>query len=312
MDEVIISAAITGGMTVPTQSDAIPVTPGEIVQSAVEAYDAGAAIVHIHVRDPDTGRPSSDLGLFCEIVQGIEARCPVIVQLTTGGGLGMTIDERVAVLTEFEPEMATFNTGSMNFGLFPIAERERPWRAWERQYLEDTRDYVFRNTFADMERICQMMRHSNVKPELEAYDVGHLYNIAYLMRRSLLDSPIHVQFVLGVLGGNQAEMEQALHMLRTARSLFGETFTWSAAGIGYPAEYHLAAFALTQGGHVRVGLEDNLWLSRDQRARTNAELVEKVVALAKLLDRDPATPDQARERLGLKGKRKASGDQSRR
>lgn len=302
MDEVIISAAITGGMTVPTQSDAIPVAPTEIVESAVGAYNAGAAIVHIHVREPDTGRPSSDLALFREVLEGIEARCPVIVQPTTGGGLGMTIDQRAAVLREFEPEMATFNTGSMNFGLFPIGERDRPWADWERQYLEDTRDYVFRNTFADMDRICRMMRQSNVKPELEAYDVGHLYNIAYLMSRGLFDPPIHVQFVLGVLGGNQPEMEQALHMLRTARSLFGEEFTWSAAGIGYPAEYHLAAFALTQGGHVRVGLEDNLRLARHRRARTNAELVEKAVALAAFFDRDPATPDQAREYLGLKGK----------
>lgn len=302
MDEVIISAAITGGMTVPTQSGAIPVTPEEIIESAVGAYDAGAAITHIHVRDPGTGRPSSDLGLFREVLNGIKERCPVIVQPTTGGGQGMTIEERAAVITEFEPEMATFNTGSINFGLFPIGDRDLDWDAWEREYLEDTRDYVFRNTFADMERICQMMRDAKVKPELEAYDVGHLYNIAHLLQRGLLDKPIHIQFVLGVLGANQPEIEQVQHMLRTARSLFGKDFTWSAAGVGYPAEYHLAAIGIMLGGQVRVGLEDNLRLSRSERAETNAQLVEKAVSLAALFDREPATPDQAREFFGLKGR----------
>ncbi|HEY3726273.1 MAG TPA: 3-keto-5-aminohexanoate cleavage protein [Solirubrobacteraceae bacterium] len=301
-NQVIISAAITGGMTVPTQSAAIPVTPEEIIESAVGAYEAGAAIVHIHVRDPDTGRPSSDLALFREVLDGIKQRCPVIVQPTTGGGQGMTIEERAAVLTEFEPEMATFNTGSINFGLFPIGERDRDWEEWELEYLEDTRGYVFRNTFADMERICEMMRAGSIKPELEAYDVGHLYNIAHLLGRGLLDKPVHIQFVLGVLGANQPELEQAMHMLRTARSLFGTDFTWSAAGIGYPAEYNLAALGIMLGGQIRVGLEDNLRLSAGKRAESNAELVEKAVALAALFDRAPATPDQAREFFGLRGR----------
>jgi uncharacterized protein (DUF849 family) len=301
MDEVIISCAITGGMTVPTQSQAIPVTPQEIVESAVGAYEAGAAIVHVHVREPDTGRPSSDLGLFREVLAGIKARCPVIVQPTTGGGQGMTIDERAAVLTEFQPEMATFNTGSINFGLFPIGERDMNWAEWEREYLEDTRGYIFRNTFADMEQICAMVREAKVKPELEAYDVGHLYNIAHLLKRGLLDPPIHIQFVLGVLGANSATVDQTMHMLHTAQSLFGEDFTWSAAGVGYPAEYQLAALGIMLGGQMRVGLEDNLRLSRERRAQTNAELVEKAVKLAELFDRSPATPDQARAFFGLKG-----------
>jgi 3,5-dioxohexanoate:acetyl-CoA acetone transferase len=299
--KVIISAAITGGMTVPTQSEAIPVTPQEIVDSAVGAHEAGATIVHIHVREPDTGRPSSDPELFGEVLAGIKARCDVIVQPTTGGGQGMTIDERAAVLPRFRPEMATFNTGSINFGLFPIGEREADWADWERDYLEDTRDYVFRNTFADMERICQMMRDAETKPELEAYDVGHLYNIRHLLSRGLLDPPIHIQFVLGVLGANQAEVEQVLHMLHTAEHLFGEDFTWSAAGVGYPAEYQLAGVCLMLGGQVRVGLEDNLRVSRRKRAESNGELVEKAVRLAALYDREPATPDEGREFFGLKG-----------
>jgi uncharacterized protein (DUF849 family) len=301
MNEVIISAAITGGMTVPTQSRAIPVTPEEIIDSAVGAYEAGAAIVHIHVREPETGRPSSDLGLFREVLTQIKERCPVIVQPTTGGGQGMTIEERAAVLTECEPEMATFNTGSINFGLFPIGERDLDWADWEREYLEGTRGYIFRNTFADMEKICAMMREANVKPELEAYDVGHLFNIAHLLSRDLLERPVHIQFVLGVLGANQPRIDQTMHMLHTAQSLFGEDFTWSAAGVGYPAEYQLAALGIMLGGQLRVGLEDNLRLSRTRRAESNAELVAKAVELAAIFDRPPATPDQARAFFGLKG-----------
>ena len=305
MEKVIISAAITGGMTVPGQSAAIPITPEEIVDSAVGANAAGATIVHLHVREPETGKPSSDIGLFREVVSGIKERCDVIVQPTTGGGKGMTLEERAAVLPELEPEMATFNTGSFNFGLFPIAERANAsgdFEDWEVDYLEGTRDYIFRNTFADMEKVCAMFRESGTKPELEAYDVGHLYNIKYLISKGLLDTPIHVQFVLGVMGANAATIEQFMHMRRTATDLFGDDFTWSAAGVGYPAEYHLAAMCLMLGGHVRVGLEDNLRVSREKRAGSNAELVEKAVDLAAMFDREPATPDEARQTFGLKGR----------
>ena len=304
MEKVIISAAITGGMTVPGQSEAIPITPEEIVESAVGAHEAGATIVHLHVREPETGKPSSDIGLFREVVSGIKERCDVIVQPTTGGGKGMTLEERAAVLPELEPEMATFNTGSFNFGLFPIAERGDPqaFEEWEIDYLEGTRDYIFRNTFADMEQVCGMFREAGAKPELEAYDVGHLYNIKYLLDRDLLDRPVHIQFVLGVMGANAATIEQLMHMRRTATELFGGDYTWSAAGVGYPAEYHLAAMCLMLGGHVRVGLEDNLRVRRDKRADSNAELVEKAVALAGMFDREPSTPDEAREAFVLKGR----------
>ena len=189
MDKFVLSAAITGGMTVPGQSEAIPITPEEIVDSAVGAHEAGATIVHLHVREPETGKPSSDIELFREVVGGIKDRCDVIVQPTTGGGKGMTLEERAAVLPELKPEMATFNTGSFNFGLFPIAERGGKFEEWEVDYLEGTRDYIFRNTFADMERVCHMFREAGAKPELEAYDVGHLYNIKYLLSKDLLDSP---------------------------------------------------------------------------------------------------------------------------
>jgi uncharacterized protein (DUF849 family) len=286
-------------MSVPGQSAAIPVTPEEIIDSAVAANAAGAAIVHIHVREPETGRPSADLGLFKAVLAGIGERCDAIVQPTTGGGVGMTIDERARVVTELRPEMATFNCGSFNFGIFKV--RHRPEMApWETEYLEGTRDYVFRNTFADMHRLAELFRAAGTKPEYEVYDVGHLYNLRHLADEGLVDFPLHIQFVLGVLGANAATLEQLLHMHRTAVTLFGaDAFTWSAAGVGYPGEFHLAAAALMMGGHVRVGLEDNLRVTMDRRAESNAELVEKAMTLAPLLDREPVGAAAAREILGL-------------
>lgn len=298
-ERVVISCAITGGMTVPGQSESIPVTPKEIVDSAIGAHVAGAAIVHIHVREPETGRPSSELALFERVVEEVRARCGVIVQPTTGGGVGMTIDERARVVTHCRPEIATFNVGSFNFGIFH-ASRRPTMAAWEFEYLDSTRDYVFRNTFADMYRLAEIFRHAGTKPEFECYDVGHIYNLRHLADHGLVDFPLHLQFVLGVLGANAATIEQFVHMHQTASLLFGQDgYTWSAAGIGYPAQFHLAATALMLGGNVRVGLEDNLRVSRTARASSNAELVEKAVALARLLDRTPASPDEARQALGL-------------
>ena len=299
MSLVFLSCAITGGMSVPGQSAAIPVTPDEIVESAVEAHAAGAAIVHIHVREPETGRPVADLGLFREVLAGIGERCDVIVQPTSGGGVGMTIEERARVVTECRPEMATFNCGSFNFGIFGV--RHRPEMAdWEIDYLEGTRDYVFRNTFRDVYRLSELFREAATKPEYEVYDVGHLYNLHHLAEQELVDFPFHVQFVLGVLGANAATIEQLVHMRRTAVELFGaDGFTWSAAGVGYPGQFHLAATALMLGGHMRVGLEDNLRVTQTERAPSNAALVEKAITLAPLLDRDPAGPAEARRLLGL-------------
>ena len=299
-NKAFISCAITGGMTVPGQSEAIPVTVEEIVDSAVAAHEAGAAIVHVHVRDPASGKPSAELGLFEEVIAGIRERCNAIVQPTTGGGVGMTIDERARVLSACRPELASFNVGSFNFGIFQV--RHRPeMEPWEIDYLESTREYVFRNTFADTYRLAELFREAGTKPELETYDVGHLYNVAHLLEQELLDPPLHIQFVLGVLGANAATIEQLLHMRRTANELFGAgAYTWSAAGVGYPGEFHLAATALMLGGHVRVGLEDNLRLDVERRAASNAELVEKAMTLAPLLDREPATADEARAILGLR------------
>jgi uncharacterized protein (DUF849 family) len=299
-EPVFLSCAITGGMSVPGQSAAIPVTPEEIVDSAVEATSAGAAIVHIHVREPETGRPTADLGLFKEVLAEIGERCDAIVQPTSGGGVGMTIEERARVVTECRPEMATFNCGSFNFGIFQVSHRPE-MEPWEIEYLESTRDYVFRNTFRDLYRLSELFREAGTKPEYEVYDVGHLYNLQHLAQQGLLDFPFHVQFVLGVLGANAATIDQLAHMRRTAVSLFGEDrFTWSAAGVGYPGQFHMAAAALMLGGHMRVGLEDNLRVAADRRAGSNAELVEKAIRLAPLLDRAPANADEARTILGLR------------
>jgi uncharacterized protein (DUF849 family) len=296
---VLLSCAITGGMSVPGQSAAIPITPEQIVDSAVAAHGAGAAIVHLHVRDPETGRPVSDLGLFKQVMAGIAERCDAIVQPTTGGGVGMTIDERARVVAECRPEMATFNCGSFNFGIFGVKPRPE-MASWEVEYLDGTRDYVFRNTFKDIYRLAEIFREARTKPEFEVYDVGHLYNLRHLADRGLVDFPAHIQFVLGVLGANAATIEQLVHMHRTAGSLFGaDGFTWSAAGVGYPAQFHLAATSLMLGGHIRVGLEDNLRVARDRRAQSNAELVEKALALAPLLDREPTGSAGARELLLL-------------
>jgi uncharacterized protein (DUF849 family) len=297
---VFLSCAITGGMSVPGQSAAIPVTPEEIVDSAVEAHAAGAAIVHIHVREPETGKPVADLGLFKQVLAGIAERCDAIVQPTSGGGVGMTIEERARVVTECRPEMATFNCGSFNFGIFQVHHRPE-MKPWEIEYLESTRDYVFRNTFRDLYRLAELFREAGTKPEYEVYDVGHLYNLNHLAEQGLVDFPIHVQFVLGVLGANAASLEQLVHMRRTAVELFDEeAFTWSAAGVGYPGQFHLAAAALMLGGHMRVGLEDNLRVSAAERAPSNAALVEKAMTLAPLLDREPAGSDAARALLGLR------------
>ena len=299
---VVITCALTGGMTVPTQSKAIPVTVEEIVTAGVEAWEAGAAVLHIHVREPDTGRPSADLDLFAQVLSGLRERCDAILQPTTGGGVGMSITERGAVLPRFRPEMATFNAGSINFGIFPVARRDLPFAPWEREYLEGTRDYVFRNSFADMAYMASLFQDHGTRPEIEVYDVGQLFNVRQLIADGLIETPFNMQFVLGVLGANAAEPDQFLHMLRTAERLFGaDGFTWSAAGVGYPGEFNLAALSLMLGGNVRVGIEDNLRLRHGEAANSNADLVRKVVELARLFDREPATPQEARIHLRLKG-----------
>ena len=301
-DKVIITCALTGGMTVPAQSPAIPITVEQIVEDGVRAAEAGASVLHIHVREESTGRPVADLELFHQVLSQLKERTDAVLQPTTGGGRGMTIEERGAIVPRFRPEMATLNAGSFNFGLFPIAQRDLPFQPWEIDYLEGTRDYIFKNTFADVTYLSGLMQAAGTRPEIEIYDVGHLFNLRQLIKDGVVTPPFNLQFVLGVLGANMVEPDQLIHMLRTAERLFGiGNFTWSAAGVGYPGEFQLAALGLMLGGNIRVGLEDNLRVRRRDMAKTNADLVEKAVELSALFDRTPASPAEARAYLGLKG-----------
>lgn len=302
MRKVIITAAITGATTMPSQSDYLPITPEQIAGEAVRACAAGASVVHIHGRDPADGSPSSDLNIFRQIVTSVKSQCDVVICTSTGGGAGMTLEERVSVVPELQPELASFNCGSMNFGIFPVASRIKSFKyQWEKPFLEKTRDFVFKNTFYDMEYACSIMYNYGTKPELEIYDLGQLYNVRYLLSQGVLRKPIHLQFVMGVLGGIGNGPEDLMHMKETSDRLFGSDYTWSVIGVGYPAEFHLGAMAVILGGHVRVGLEDNLRLDYNNMARSNAELVEKAVRIVRELGFDIATPGEARQMLNLKG-----------
>jgi len=303
MDKLIITTALTGGVTLPSQTPYLPITPEQISQSAFEAYQAGAAIVHVHARDPVTGKPSTDPALFKDIITRIKAKCNVVINITTGGGLGMTVQDRVRSVPAFKPELASLNLGSMNFSIHPVADRIKEYKFdWEKPYAEGTKDIIFRNTFADMEFIFKTMVENNVKPELEVYDVGHLYNASFLIRRNIIPTPLHLQFVTGVLGGIGNNYRDLVYLQDTADRLIGkENYTWSVIGVGYPAQFYLGSLATIMGGHVRVGLEDNLFIEKGVLAKSNAELVTKMVRIAKELGREIATPDEARQMLHLKG-----------
>jgi len=311
-DKCIITAAVTGGDTVPSQSPYLPITPKAIADEAVRCAEAGAAVVHIHARDPETGEPSSDLELFEEILTSIKGRSDVVICPTTGGNALMSLEERLRLLPRLKPEMATFNMGTMNYPAHFIVEsydrRGKTFKyEWERPYLESTKDAVFKNSFQDLEYIIELMNENDVKPECEMYDLGMIYNTAYLVKKKILQKPLQIQFVLGVLGGASAE-PGVLHYLKgIADEQFGkEQYTWSIIGAGYPQEFHLAALAAIMGGNIRVGMEDNLRIGRDQYAKSNAELVEKAVKITQLLDREIANPDDARHILNLKGKEKVN------
>lgn len=304
-DKLIITAALTGAITVPTQTPHLPFTPEHLVADGLACVQAGAAAVHIHARDPETGRPSSDPDLFAPTLAGLKQAAPhAIIGITTGGGMRMTPQERLRVIPRYAPELASFNLGSLNFSMHPVARRYKAedYRFdWEQAYVEGTKDFIFRNTFGDMEVFANTMRDHNTRPEFEAYDVGHLYNLRFLMKSGLVSPPLWIQFVLGVLGGLAATPEDLIVMKQTADRLFGpENYRWSVIGVGYPQEFHMAAMAIMLGGHVRVGLEDNIYIRRGVLA-TNAQLVEKVVRLAAEFERAIATPDEARAMLGLKG-----------
>ncbi len=304
MEKLILTTALTGAITVPTQTPHLPYTIEDLANDAIACAEAGSTSIHVHARNPENGHPSSDPELVHEIVSRIKKGCDAIICITTGGGMGMTPQERLRGAALCHPELASFNLGSMNFSMHPVARRYQPedWKFdWEEDYVEGTKDFIFRNTFGDMEVFISTMNEHNVKPEFEAYDVGHLYNLKFLEKSGLIEPPYWMQFVLGVLGGLAATPDDLITMKQTADRLFGsENYRWSVIGVGYPMEFNMAAMAIMMGGHVRVGLEDNIFIRRRVLAK-NVDLVEKVKRIAIEFEREIASPAEAREMLGLKG-----------
>src|SRR6478736_2847430 len=296
----IITCAPTGAIHTPTMSPWLPITPEEIAEAALGAARAGAAIVHLHVRDPKDGRPVQDPALFKEVLGIIKDESDVIINLTTGGSPAMTVEERIAPAVQLAPELASLNMGSMNFGLFPMLDRYPSVKHdWEREYLGN-KDIVFKNTFADIERILKTCGDQGTRFEFECYDTAHLYNLAHFLERGLVKPPLFVQTVFGILGGIGPHPEDVMHMKRTADSLFGAQYKWSVLGAGR-SQLPIAAQAAAMGGNVRVGLEDSLWAGKGRLAQSNAEQVRLVRQIIEGLGRTIATPNEARAILHLKG-----------
>jgi uncharacterized protein (DUF849 family) len=300
-ERVIITCAVTGSIHTPSMSPYLPVTAGEIADAAVEAAAAGAAIVHLHARNPDDGRPDQSPDAFAPILRSIKQRSNAVLNLTTGGSPYMPVEERVRPSAVWQPEVASLNMGSMNFGLFPMLKRFKDFKyEWERAMLEGSHDLVFRNSFKDIRYALDTLNEAGTRYEFECYDTSHLHNLAYFLSEGLVKPPLFIQTVFGLLGGIGAHPDEVLHMKRTADRLFGTDFRWSALGAGR-SQMPIAAMAAAMGGHVRVGLEDSLWLGKGQLAASNAEQVKRVRQIVEGLGLTIATPDEAREILVLKG-----------
>jgi uncharacterized protein (DUF849 family) len=299
---VIVTCAITGAIHTPSMSPHLPITPAQIADEAIAAARAGAAIVHLHARDPVDGRPTGEVALFREFVPAIRASCDAVINITTGGGQNMSVDDRLACAIALRPEMCSLNMGSMNFGLFPaLARRTEFSHAWERPYLEASRGFIFRNTFADIEQILRTLGEQGTRFEFECYDVGHLYTLAHFLDRGLVRPPLFVQCIFGILGGIGADADNLQHMRTIAHRLFGEDLEWSVLAAGRH-QMEFATIGALCGSNVRVGLEDSLYLSKGRLARSNAEQVEKLCHILSEFSIDVATPDDARRRLALKSR----------
>ena len=299
--KVIITCAVTGAIHTPTMSPHLPVSAKEIEEAAVGAIEAGASIVHLHARDPVDGRPSQQADLFRKFVGNIKQRCDGVINLTTGGSPAMTIEERLQPALQLKPEVASLNMGSMNFGLHPLLGKYKEFKYdWEPAYLEATRDMVFRNTFKDIEYILSSCADNGTRFEFECYDTSHLYNLAHFVDRKLVQGPLFVQTVFGILGGIGTHPDDVAHMKRTADRLFGDQFVWSVLGAGRQ-QMPIAATSAAMGGNVRVGLEDSLWDGPGQLAKSNADQVRRVRAILEGLSLQVATPAEARSILALKG-----------
>ncbi|AJW93821.1 3-keto-5-aminohexanoate cleavage protein (plasmid) [Burkholderia gladioli pv. gladioli] len=302
MSKVIISCAVTGAIHTPSMSEHLPLTPAEIAQQAVEAAEAGAAILHLHARDPENGKPTADPAVFAQFVPQVAASTNAVINITTGGSTSMTLEERLAYPLICKPEMCSLNMGSMNFSIHPAAKKIKEWRyEWEKPYVEGTEDIIFRNTFRDIRRIIEQLGESGTRFEFECYDVGHLYNLAHFVNEGLIKPPFFIQSIFGILGGMGPDPENLAFMRTTADRLFGRgNYRFSVLGAGRHQMSLLTAGAVF-GANVRVGLEDSLFLERGKLAVSNAEQVRKIRRILQELSLEIATPDEAREMLGLKG-----------
>jgi uncharacterized protein (DUF849 family) len=299
---VIITCAPTGGIHTPTMSPHLPVTPEEIATAAIEAAEAGAAVIHLHARHPETGQPDPRPELFLDFMPRISTACDAVLNVSTGGGLGMTREERLRAAVATSPEMASLNVGSLNFGIFPMAEKYTQWKHdWEPAFLEMTRDFVFKNTFADIEYVVKELGYGHgTKFEFECYDLGHLYNLAWLVDQGWVEPPFFVQMVFGVLGGVGADLDNLQHMHTVAQRLFGDGYEWSVLAAGRH-QMSFATQAAMLGGNLRVGMEDSLFIGPGELTPSNAAQVEKIRTIVESLGFSVASPAEARERLGLKG-----------
>ncbi|MCM8735866.1 3-keto-5-aminohexanoate cleavage protein [Azospirillum sp. TSH7] len=300
--KVIISCALTGSIHTPTMSDALPVTPDEIVEQGVGAAEAGAAILHLHARDPRTGQPTPDPAVFMQFLPRLKQSTDAVLNITTGGSLNMTVQERLAAPLQAQPEMCSLNMGSMNFGIFPLADRYKNWKHdWEEPYLRSTDDFIFRNTFRDIAYILEHLGEGcGTRFEFECYDVGHLYNLAHFLDRGLVKTPLFIQTIFGILGGIGAEERNLVFMRETADRLFGKDYEWSVLAAGRH-QIPFTTMAAVMGGNVRVGLEDSLYLAKGRLARNSAEQVAKIRRILEELSLEVATPEEARAMLHLKG-----------
>jgi uncharacterized protein (DUF849 family) len=299
--KVIISCAVTGAIHTPSMSPYLPITAEEIAEAAVGAAEAGAAIIHLHARNPVDGRPDQDPALFEPFLKVIKQRCDAVINLTTGGHPSMTLEERLRPATNFQPEVASLNMGTMGFGLFPMLDRYTDWKHdWEPATLEASRDLVFKNTYKDIEGLLALLTPLGTKFEFECYDTSHLYNLAHFRDRGLVKGPLFIQTCFGILGGIGSHPDDVMHMKRTADRLFGDSYEWSVLGAG-ARQMSIVAMAASMGGNVRVGLEDSLWAGRGKLAETNAQQVKMAREIIENMGLSVATPDEAREILALKG-----------
>src|SRR5471032_2714163 len=301
-NKIIITCAITGGIHTPTMSDALPYTPDDIAAQSIAAAEAGASILHLHARDPKDGRPTPDPAVFMQFLPRIKQSSDAVINVTTGGSLSMTVEQRLAAPLATKPEMCSLNMGSMNFAIHPLADRYKDWKYdWEEPYLRSTDDFIFRNTFRDIERILKILGEEHgARFEHECYDVGHLYNLAHFVDRGLVKPPFFVQMIFGILGGIGPDLRNLVFMKETADHLFGDDYQWSVLAAGR-FQIPFATQALLLGGNVHVGLEDSLYIGRGELASSNAQQVTKIRKILEDLSLEIATPTEAREILQLKG-----------